>query len=427
LASLYRDNAPARFWRVLAEPEPAAADWATAVRAAALELPEAARHGGDDIDSLLAQTLGEEQFGPSHWRLGPATRLYYRLKPLLPRALTRQLRRAQVSLPFRGKANKAALPLMGRAGRGQAPTLGWPIEVRYPRFQWEIMRQLLRLTGRSALPFIHFWPHGRPYAFVLTHDVETADGQAWVRKVADLDARYGFRSSFNFVPERYRLDRALIEELRQRGFEIGVHGLNHDGRLFSSKALFMRRAAQINRHLTDLGAVGFRSPLTHRQPEWMQALEIDYDLSFFDTDPYEPMAGGTMSLWPFTIGRFLELPYTLAQDYTLTAVLGETTPRLWLQKVDVIRAYSGLALVNTHPDYLRNPATLKIYEDFLRTMRERDDYWHALPRDTAAWWRARAVAPSTVSLSGAVRATFRSSGAEIPSDHVRYALDVLQR
>ena len=31
----------------------------------------------------------------------------------------------------------------------------------------------------------------------------------------------------------------------------------------------------------------------------MQALEIEYDLSFFDTDPCEPIPGGTMSIWPF--------------------------------------------------------------------------------------------------------------------------------
>lgn len=33
-----------------------------------------------------------------------------------------------------------------------------------------------------------------------------------------------------------------------------------------------------------------------RHPLWMQSLDIEYDLSFFDTDPYEPMAGGSMSM-----------------------------------------------------------------------------------------------------------------------------------
>jgi hypothetical protein len=207
--------------------------------------------------------------------------------------------------------------------------------------------------------------------------------------VADLEESSGFRSSFNFVPERYPLDLVLIEDLRGRGFEIGVHGLRHDGKLFSSRSEFMRRAERINGYLQELDAVGFRSPLTMRNPEWMQALQIEYDLSFFDTDPYEPMPGGTMSIWPFILGRFVELPYTLAQDCTLTVVLGETTPRLWLQKVDFIERYCGMVLVNTHPDYLSDPLTWKIYSDFLQAMRRRGGYWHALPRDVARWWRAR--------------------------------------
>jgi hypothetical protein len=131
--------------------------------------------------------------------------------------------------------------------------------------------------------------------------------------------------------------------------------------------------------------------MTHRNPEWMQALEIEYDLSFFDTDPYEPMPGGTMSIWPFMMGRFVELPYTLAQDHTLMVTRAERTPRLWLEKVEFIRRHHGLALLNAHPDYLRAPRHFAIYDAFLKSMSERNDYWHALPREAARWWRARAA------------------------------------
>ena len=128
-----------------------------------------------------------------------------------------------------------------------------------------------------------------------------------------------------------------MDSLRQRGFEVGVHGLRHNGRLFDSKSSFMQYANRINSYAKKWSAAGFRSELTFRQPEWMQALEIEYDLSFFDTDPFEPICGGTMSIWPFFIGHFVELPYTLVQDYTLTSVIGENSPRLWLEKVDFIK------------------------------------------------------------------------------------------
>lgn len=234
-----------------------------------------------------------------------------------------------------------------------------------------------------------FWPEGYSYAFVLTHDVETKAGQSNVRKVADLEESLGFHSSFNFVPERYQLDYELIEDLRARGFEIGLHGLKHDGKLFNSYSEFVKQAERINSHLKELNVVGFRSPLTLRNPEWMQMLEIEYDLSFFDTDPYEPMPGGTMSIWPFFLGRFVELPYTLVQDYTLTDVLGELTPQLWLEKVEFIKKYHGMVLLNTHPDYLSKPINWKIYIDFLQAMIKLGGYWHALPMEIARWWRTR--------------------------------------
>jgi peptidoglycan/xylan/chitin deacetylase (PgdA/CDA1 family) len=379
---LYRDNTPERFWRVLAEAEPTPAQWAEAISRAATVLPPEVRSGGDEIDTILVRTLGEGQFGDDHWRIGRVKRAYNMLKPILPRALTRPMKRVYGS------------------HRGASRQLGWPIENRYGRFQFEVVRNVLEISGSTSLPFIDFWPHAHKYAFVLTHDIETAAGQAFASQVADLDAAFGFRSSFNFVPERYRLDRDLIAELRARGFEIGVHGLRHDGKDFSSLRRFNHRAALMNRYLSELDAVGFRSPLTHRNPEWMQALEIEYDGSFFDTDPYEPIAGGTMSIWPFRLGRFLELPYTLTQDYTLVSVLGETTPRRWLEKVEFIRAHRGMALLNTHPDYLRTPQTWKVYSEFLSVMSGRADYYHALPREVARWWGARAVAPTPQELPG---------------------------
>jgi peptidoglycan/xylan/chitin deacetylase (PgdA/CDA1 family) len=361
-------NTPARFW--ICQDEIPTDNWQMAIQKALPTLgliPEPV-----DVEDLLTMVLGEAQFGARHWQLSPAKRMYYMLKPLLPsqlRYFLRQLQSPSAQIKF---------------------SLGWPIEKRYARFQWEVMRQLLTITGQSSLEYRQIWPDGSRFAFVLTHDIETEDGQAFVREVADLEEDLGFRSSFNFVPERYPLDLELMEELRERGFEIGVHGLRHDGKLFRSREAFLQRAESINKYLKEFEAVGFRAPLMHRNPDWMQALEVDYDLSFFDTDPYEPIPGGCMSIWPFRLGHFIELPYTLVQDSTLRMVLNEGTPRLWLEKLDFLEHYRGMALVNTHPDYLKEPVLLKIYIDFLKTVSEKRDYWHALPREVARWWRVRA-------------------------------------
>ena len=385
----WNQNTPQKFW--LCEPPVSDQYWQEAIRKAIhlLELT-----GNIEADELPALTLGEGRFGTDHWELSWAKRVYYLLKPILPRTLTRSLRQ-YYSSPSDSK-----------------PRNNWPIDSRYVSFQWELMRQLLVSSGNSSIRYKSFWPNKHQFAFVLTHDIETAEGQAFVRKVADMEENLGFRSSFNFVLERYPLDFNLIQELRERGFEVGCHGLKHDGKLFSNQKEFLKRVAKINRHLKEYRMVGFRAPLTHRNPEWMQALEIEYDLSFFDTDPFEPIPGGTMSIWPFFIGHFVELPYTLVQDYTLTSVLGETTPRLWLEKVGFIKKFHGMALLNSHPDYLNDPNSFRVYAEFLETMKENEEYWHALPCDVTSWWKSWAEF-AEIEFSSPALSTVRLEGERI--------------
>lgn len=376
MANLWSSNHPRNFW--LCQPDPSDETWQTAMEESLPLLGLSVTPA--DMDSVLALTLGEGRFGPDHWRLGLSKRLYYLLKPALPRPLTRLLRRVY------------------RPSQRDSAATNWPVEPRYVAFVWNILGRILRETPGQELSIKSLWPEGRQYSLVLTHDVERQEGLEFVLQLAALEEKLGFRSSFNFVPKDYTIDMAVVDELCQRGFEVGIHGLKHDGRLFDSRLGFDRGAVQINHYLRSLNAVGFRSPLTLRNPEWMQALDVDYDLSFFDTDPFEPMPGGTMSIWPFFLGRFVELPYTLVQDYTLTDILREDTPRLWLEKVEFVRAHYGMALLNSHPDYLRAPSRLEIYSDFLLAMQAKEDCWKALPRAVASWWNER---PSSNEISKA--------------------------
>lgn len=400
---LYAANTFDAFWQVLIEPRITREEWRDAAQKASTLLPLANTSDPIDAGSIIARVLGEATDGPKQWQLSKAKRLYYQVKPFIPRSL-RVLGRQRYR-----QSQEANFPL------------NWPVEDRYVRFQFQCLAYVLQQRGLDSIPYVNFWPEGQRYAFVLTHDIEEEQGATFVEAVADLEERYGFRSVFNFVPERYPIDTGLLQSLKQRGFEIGVHGLKHDGKLFSSRSLFERRAAKINQYLHEWGAVGFRAPYTHRNPAWMQALDIEYDLSFFDTDPHEPIAGGTMSIWPFQLGRFMELPYTLTQDNTLANILAAKDPHLWTDKVDFIAQWHGMVLVNTHPDYLRAKHCWTLYEDFLKNMQEREGYWHALPREVAHWWQQRTQLQVSgqdgqwdlSALPGAVSALFRYGRPEV--------------
>jgi peptidoglycan/xylan/chitin deacetylase (PgdA/CDA1 family) len=235
----------------------------------------------------------------------------------------------------------------------------------------------------------------------------------------ELDARHGFRSSFNLVPEgEYRAPDALRHEIEQAGFEVGVHGLQHDGKLYASMATFAGKAARINQYLRKWNAAGFRSPLMQHRLSWLYRLNILYDSSTFDTDPFEPEPDGLGTIFPFWVhgpdgSGYVELPYTLVQDFTLFVVLREPNIDIWKRKLDWVAAQGGMALVNTHPDYMsfdgpvaRDEYPAHHYVEFLSYVRQTygGAVWPALPRDVARFFlsdvsQPQAAAQATGSLA----------------------------
>ncbi len=238
-------------------------------------------------------------------------------------------------------------------------------------------------TGYDAL-----YKNGSDCAIVLTHDVEGEEGFKFIPDVIELEEKYGFKSSWNIVPYKYSIDEGIIDEIKNNGHELGIHGYNHDGKLFSSEKNFKQRMPFINRALKEYGAVGFRSPMVHRNLAWLQWLDIEYDASCFDYDPFQPVPGGTGSIWPFLAGTFTELPYTLPQDHTLFYLLNRKDITIWKNKADWIAGHRGVILTVTHPDYLLEKRHFAMYEDLLEFLKKYDRAWHCLPKELARHWKA---------------------------------------
>ena len=244
------------------------------------------------------------------------------------------------------------------------------------------------------------WPNGKKFAFVLTHDVEGIRGLDRCRKLAEINKALGFRACFNFVPEgEYRVPASLRSFLEQEGFEVGVHDLHHDGTLYRSSRSFAHQAQKINEYLQLWGAVGFRSGFMFHNLKWLQDLNVLYDASTFDTDPFEPQPDGVKTIFPFWVPEsvskgYVELPYTLPQDSTLFLLLKETTIDVWVKKLDWVATHGGMALVNVHTYYVnfdgKNSSaeySAELYEGFLKhvSSRYRDLAWFALPREVASY------------------------------------------
>lgn len=246
------------------------------------------------------------------------------------------------------------------------------------------------------------WPDNKKFALILTHDVDTQKGHDNCLRLAEIDKRSGFRSSFNFVAEDYKLSDKLMDDLRSDGFEIGSHSISHRNP-FMSKETFKKTVAKINKYLKDWNAVGFRSPSMYHNLDWLHDLDIQYDASTFDTDPFEPQSDGMGTIFPFWVagnnGRpgYVELPYTLPQDFLLYILMRQKNIDIWKQKLDWIVQQGGMALFISHPDYMNFNGSnspekypMQYYEVFLTYIKTKykDQYWHVLPKDLARFWAA---------------------------------------
>jgi hypothetical protein len=325
-----------------------------------------------DPDEVVTSFWSERYTGGAgaHGLKRMAMLAYYRVRPLLPRRLQIALRRAFARIQARTRFPR------------------WPVETALHDLYDTIFAVLARIAG-GAVPRIAAWPDDYSWALVLTHDVELADGYEAIAPVLALERTHGYRSSWNFVPRRYEIVDARLTELSDAGFEVGVHGLYHDGRDLESLDVVRERLPAIRAAAERWGAVGFRSPATHRHWDWMPLLGFDYDTSSPDTDPFEPQAGGCCTWLPFLNRDMVELPLTLPQDHTLFVILrGDEAG--WIDKATFLRGRGGLALMDTHPDYLVDDRLLRAYGRFLERFADDPTAWKALPRDVAAWWRRRA-------------------------------------
>jgi peptidoglycan/xylan/chitin deacetylase (PgdA/CDA1 family) len=247
------------------------------------------------------------------------------------------------------------------------------------------------------------WPDGKKFAFVLTHDVERQGGIEKCSQLMELDKKHGFRSSFNFVPHDYTVPLELRKQLTDSGFEVGVHGLNHNGNMFIDRALFERQSVEINKYLKDWGSTGFRAPSMYHNLEWIHDLDIEYDSSTFDTDPFEPQPDGVGTIFPFSMNGnhsrpgYIELPYTLPQDFTIFILLREKNINIWKKKLDWVASRGGIALLITHPDYMcfdgERPRfdqyPIRYYKEFLDYVKTQYEgqYWDVLPREIVRYYK----------------------------------------
>jgi hypothetical protein len=269
----------------------------------------------------------------------------------------------------------------------------WPVDFTVDTLHERILRLSMQANGIQRMPFIWFWPNGAPNALIVTHDVETAAGRDFTRELIDLDEAHGIRASFQVIPEkRYEVPDEYVALIRSRGFEFNIHDLNHDGQLYQERQLFLQRSKKINSYVKKFATNGFRAGVMYRNLDWYDAYEMSYDMSMPNVAHLEPQRGGCCTVFPYFVGKILEIPLTTCQDYSLFQILNDYSIDLWKQQLALLRKRNGLMSFIAHPDYLIDASARKVYESllqYLQQMVQREKIWMALPGEVDQWWRAR--------------------------------------
>jgi hypothetical protein len=301
--------------------------------------------------------------------------LYYGLRPFLTLPIRRHIQRAYLN------------------GWKDISFPRWPVDTTVEQCLERLLALSMKAHGVERVPFIWFWPDRAMSCAIMTHDVEHLSGRNFCSQLMDLDDAAQVASAFQIVPEgRYAVPDSFLDEIRSRGFEINVHDLNHDGRLFARRDDFLRAVERINEYGRRFRAAGFRSGALYRNQAWFDALDFSYDMSVPSVAHLDPQRGGCCTVMPFFIGKILELPVTTIQDYTLFHILNDYSLDVWKQQLDAITRRHGLASVIVHPDYVIEQRARTAYQrllEHLARLRDERQMWIALPHEVDRWWRER--------------------------------------
>jgi hypothetical protein len=319
--------------------------------------------------------LGNSYQRPRLLGMGAVRRAYYTLRPLLPVPIRRYFQRLYLR------------------GWHQRPFPNWPVDLSVEKILERFLVLSMRAKGLDEVPFIWYWPEGAQSCVLMTHDVETALGRDFCATLMDIDDEFGVKASYQIVPEeRYQVTEGLLSSIRERGFEILIQDLNHDGYLYSDWDEFLRRAKRINQYGREYGARGFRAGVMYRNQDWYSELDFSYDMSVPNVAHLDPQPGGCCTVFPYFIGDILELPVTATQDYTLFHILRQSDISHWKRQARLILERHGLISFIVHPDYITARAHQQLYRGlltYLSSLRAQENVWVTLPGEVNSWWRAR--------------------------------------
>jgi peptidoglycan/xylan/chitin deacetylase (PgdA/CDA1 family) len=255
------------------------------------------------------------------------------------------------------------------------------------------------------------WPDGRSAAVAFTFDFDaeevwigedptnadkpgilsqgTYGAKVAVPLVLDLLESRGVRASF-FIPGRVAERHPhRVEEIVERGHEVGHHGYTHTSPTKLSPENEERELVKGREILESFGVevLGYRSPSWDFSAATLELLERHgFRYSSNLMDDIRPYRHDGSSVVEVPIQWILDdAPHFWFDPASWTKKIStvEEVRSIWEREVLGIRALGGAAIVTCHPQIIGRPGRLGFFEEFVDFVLGHDDLWVATTGEIA--------------------------------------------
>ncbi len=238
-------------------------------------------------------------------------------------------------------------------------------------------------------------PYPSPFALgptpvILSHDLDSPEGLENVIKLfLPIEESVGACSTNFIVPCSWSINHDLLNELKDRGHTLGIHGYDHSNTTAFSNSEDRKKRLYAAQTLIDGYAIkGYRSPSLIRTRELIKDLAsiYSYDSSIPTSGGLFPVPNnGCASARPFNIEGIIEIPLSMPRDGSLR-FLGYSPNDIfetWKSCADIISRSGGIIFLLTHCEYRfsGNPSMLEAYQNFLHYINESDAFTWSTPAD----------------------------------------------
>jgi len=236
-----------------------------------------------------------------------------------------------------------------------------------------------QLRERLSLPTINW--DGHQGVICLSHDIDSRQDYGYIREVYRLNKRYHLVSGFNFLTNwGYTVDKALLSELNDNGFEVGLHGYTHDIAVGFRSTERIKRELSLALQSLDFPVKGYRAPafaVSKKLLMVLRELGIKYDSSMKTISCYSPQSAEVFYPYRYPAVGIWEIPLTIQDDRVFRdlnlsneeglGVIKELTQRV----IDI----GGVAVINNHPKLI--DSKMYYYEELLKWIAGLDNVWIA--------------------------------------------------